>query len=248
MNIFYRLSAKWLFAFLFIAISLNCYGQIFKGEVFVGGNLSQMEGDMVSGYKKMGFCGGLGIQFPFHFKSTSETKPWAVSMEIFFSQRGARQRNLNYNPADTINSVITNYKFKYLLKTNYVCLPFMLHYTDKEAYTIGMGLSYNRLISYKETEFDEWQTYDSVSRFKPYDIMYVLDLRCRIWQQLKAGFRFEYSITPIRKRAFPEATYHKYVTRKQYNNTLSLYLVYVFNEKRTDTEKKKEKKERIYYY
>jgi len=248
MSIFNKFLIKLLFTFMLIAISQNGYGQLFKGEVLIGGSLSQMEGDMVSGYRKMGFCGGLGIQFPFRFNPANETKPWAISMQIFFAQRGARQRNYNYSPNDTIYGFATQYKFKYLMKSNYVCLPFMLHYTDREAYTIGLGLSYNRLVSSDEIEFDQRQTYDSVERFKPYDIMFVADLRCRIWQQLKAGFRFEYSITPIRIRTFQQSVYYEHLTRKQYNNTLSLYLVYVFNEKRTNTEKQEKRKEKIYYY
>lgn len=235
----------WIFSLLFL--SQNGYGQLFKGEVLLGGNLSQVDGDMVVGYRKAGFCGGLGLQFPFHFRSASTTKPWAVSMEIFFSQRGARQRNYNYNPIDTIG-LTTQYKFKYLLKTSYVCLPFMLHYTDKERYTIGMGLSYNRLVSVDEIEFDVRQTYDTVARLSSDDLMFVLDLRCRIWQQLKAGFRFEYSVKSMRTRTFQQSVYYDAATRNQYNNTLSLYVVYVFNEKRTDFDNKKERKEKIYYY
>jgi hypothetical protein len=249
MTIFNRLSAKLLFAILLIISSLNSYGQLFKGEVLLGGNLSQVEGDMVNGYRKMGFFGGLGIQFPFHFNPKSETKPWAASMEILFTQRGARQKNRNYNLADTINnSIYTHYKFKYLLKTNYVCLNFMLHYTDKERYTIGTGLAYNRLVNYNEIEFDVLQTYDSVARFKSSDLMYVLDLRCRVWQQLKAGFRFEYSILPIRTRHFQASVYYREQTRLQYNNSLSLYLIYVFNEKKSNVDKENYKKDKTYYY
>jgi len=231
---------------MLIVVSQNGYGQLFKGEVLVGGNLSQLDGDMVAGYKKIGFCGGLGLQYPFSFHSDAQTKRWAVSMELFFAQRGARQRNPYYNSNDTIND-FTNYRFKYLLKTNYVCLPFMLHYTDKEKYTVGMGLSYNRMFSVDEIEFGVRQTYDSIDYLKPYDLMYVLDLRCKIWKQLKLGFRFEYSLISLRTRIFPQTTFHYKETRNQYNNTLSLYLVYVFNEKQADTEKQK-KKEKIYYY
>ena len=248
MNIFNRISVRLLFVFVFAAAWQSGYGQLFKGELLAGGNLSQVEGDMVKGYKKLGFCGGVGLQFPFHFSSASATKPWAVSMEIFFAQRGARERNPNYNPKDTMFKYVTQYKFKYLLKTNYVCMPFMLHYTDKERYTIGMGLSYNRMFNASEVEFDVPQTYDSVDFLKPYDFMYVLDLRCRLWQQLKLGFRFEYSLLSLRTRTFSKAVYHEERTNKQYNNTLSLYLVYVFNEKKTNSAEKEKKKEKRYYY
>ena len=248
MNTFMRISIQMLFCFMLLAILPKSYGQLFKGEVIIGGNLSQMEGDRVHGYRKIGFCGGLGIQFPFRFNPENPQKPWSVSMEILFNQRGAKQKNYNYNPADTSIEPATKYKFKYLLKNNYVCLPFMLHYTDKEIYSIGMGLSYNRLVSSKEIEFDVEQTYDSVPTFKPYDLTFVVDARCRVWQQLKVGFRFEYSITPIRTRAFSSSTFYYEEVRKQYNNSLSLYLVYVFNEKRKNVDKDKEPRKKVYYY
>ena len=248
MNIFNRFLAG-CFIFIFATISTNSYGQLFKGEILLGANLSQVEGDMVNGYRKVGFCGGMGIQLPFHFNPKSETKPWAASMEILFTQRGARQKNANYKPTDITNdSIYTRYKFKYLLQNNYVCLNFMLHYTDKEKYTIGTGLAYNRLVYYKEIEFGTLQTYDSVARFKPSDLMFLFDLRLRVWQQLKAGFRFEYSLIPIRTRHFRQSANYLEQTRKQYNNTLSLYLVYVFNEKRTNVDKEKYKKDKTYYY
>jgi hypothetical protein len=92
------------------------------------------------------------------------------------------------------------------------------------------------------------QTYDSVDFLKPYDFMYVLDLRCRLWQQLKLGFRFEYSLLSLRTRTFPGAILHEKEIHKQYNNTLSLYLVYVFNEKKTNSVDREKKKEKRYYY
>ena len=234
---------------MFIAVSFNGYGQLFKGEVLIGGNLNQVDGDRVVGYKKAGYCGGLGLVFPFRFSPKYETKSWSASMQILLCQRGARQQNYNFNIKDTNFQYATQYKFKYRLQLNYVCLPFMLHYTDKERYSIGMGLSYNRLFSSKEIEFDILQTYDSVAHFNSSDFMFVCDLRCRIWQKLKAGFRFEYSITPIRSRFFHPSEYNpKAETRKQYNNSLSLYLVYVFNEKKSDLEAEKYKKKNIYYY
>ena len=248
MKVFHKVSIKFLHVFVFVAVSFNGYGQLFKGEVLIGGNLNQVDGDRVVGYKKAGFCGGLGLVFPFRFSPKYETKSWSASMEIFFSQRGARETNPNYNAKDTINSA-SRYEFKYRLQLNYVCLPFMLHYTDKERYSVGLGLSYNRLVSSKEIEFDIPQTYDTVAHFNSSDFMFVCDLRCRIWQQLKVGFRFEYSITPIRSRFFYASGYNKPdETRRQYNNTLSLYLVYVFNEKKSDLEAEKYKKKNIYYY
>ena len=80
------------------------------------------------------------------------------------------------------------------------------------------------------------------------DICAIVDVRCRIWQQLKIGFRFEYSINSMRTRHFRETTYYHEQTRQQRNNTLSLYLVYMINEKKTDKIKSLKATDRTYYY
>jgi len=246
---FNKLTIWILFSFMLLITTQSSYAQLFKGEIILGGNLSQMEGDRVAGYKKFGFRGGLGVMLPFHFKQNSETKPFAVSMEILFNQKGARQKNRNYDPNDTVFSESTNHKFDYLLNFNYVSVPVLFHFTDRELYTLSGGFAYNRLVTSKEVEKDVVQTYDTVSHFNASDFTVVLDFRCRIWQQLKAGIRFEYSLVPIRTRMYYTDIFHtKSETRKQYNNTLSLYIVYIFNEKRVDIDKEKKKANQIYYY
>ena len=239
---------KSLLLFVFWGAAQNSYGQVFKGEVILGGNLTQVEGDRVNGYKQPGFRGGLGVMLPFRFKQTAETKQFAVSMEILFCQRGARQKNPNHSPKDTIYPELTNHKFDYRLRLNYVSLPFQFHFTDRDLYTFGVGFAYNHLVTSKEIEKDILQTYDSVPHFKPSDFTVVGDFRFRIWQQLKAGIRFEYSMFSIRTRHFPATIYKLAETKNQYNNSLSLYFIYMFNEKRTDIDKEKRKIKQTYYY
>jgi hypothetical protein len=66
------------------------------------------------------------------------------------------------------------------------------------------------------------------------------DLQIRVWKQLKFGIRFSYSIVPIRERTYYDVIYHlkEPWNRKQYNNMLTFRLVYVFNEKVPEKEKK----------
>ena len=175
---------------LLIAVVISVDAQVFKGEIIGGFNLTQVDGDQQIGYNRFGAHVGAGVMLPFHFKKGSESNPWAVSLEILLNQRGARKKNYQYNHTDTNIAHLSKYKFKYSLRLNYISVPLMFHYTDKERFTVGVGLSYSRMFSSTELEKDIAQTYDTVQRLNPNDFSALLDVRFRIWQQLKAGFRF----------------------------------------------------------
>jgi hypothetical protein len=224
-------------------------GQIFRGELIGGINFTQVEGDRVNGYKKVGLHAGMGVLWAFDFRKNSDIKPWGLSMEILYNQRGARQKNPNKNSDDTSFLSISKVDYIYKLTADYVSIPIMFSYTYKNRYGLGVGFSYNHLVRMKEIEYDKLQTYDTVGRIGKVDFNILVDVRVRLWQQLKLGFRFEYSIVPIRTRDYGKNVYFNAEIRKQYNNSLCLYLVYLFNEKRDNTKlERKRPEDKTYYY
>ena len=231
----------------FILFGCLCQAQVFKGQIIGGMNISQLDGDYQVGYQKVGAHAGIGVMFPFNFIKGRENKPWAFSMEILYNQRGVREPNYNYKAGDSTTPGV-QVKMDYFLNMHYVSLPFMLHYTEKEIITFGLGFSYSRLFSVSEIEYDIPQTYDTVKRLSPNDFSVLADVRVRIWQQLKFGIRFEYSMFSLRTREFQKNTFHEAGTRKQYNNTLTFYLVFMLNEKKSDYKSKKEDLSKRYYY
>ncbi len=236
-----------LFFCLFFMTLILADAQVFKGQIIGGVNLSQVDGDQQVGYRQVGAHAGIGVMFPFSFKKGQEYKPWSFSMEILLNQKGARKKNYYYSAQDTVSN-LSKGKFEYLLRLNYVSIPILLHYTDRERWSFGIGFAYNRMFSSKEQEYDVQQTYDTVKQLSPNDFTVMADIRIRIWQQLKFGFRFEYSMVPLRTRSYPRTIYTPAETRKQYNNSLTFYLVYMLNEKRTEQVKKKKEIEKPYYY
>jgi hypothetical protein len=62
-------------------------GQIIKGTVIAGGNLTQVEGDETKGWRQFGFNGGLGAIIPF-----GKDQKWGFNIEALFSQKGSYQR------------------------------------------------------------------------------------------------------------------------------------------------------------
>jgi len=270
-----------LLAFL-VASPALLHAQIIKGEVFAGGILSQVDGDECYGFKKLGVHAGAGALVPI-------TSWMDFGLEALFSQKGAYKR-------DSITYGST-FPYAYNLKLNYVEIPLMLYLTDKDVVSVGVGVSYGRIVGIKELINHQPATYDgqeiglgdgllhwrdtqhedqlpdisqitdinelssivhatyndtigiaevvaNSNNYQAHDFNICADLRFRIWQGLHAELRYQYSLRPIRTRMFYEdaGLTRPNQIRQQYNNTVTLRVVYVFNERRSKANKEAMKK------
>ena len=71
--------------------------------------------------------------------------------------------------------------------------------------------------------------------YRPDDWNICADLRFRIWEGLHLEARYQYSLRPLRYRMYysdPNQTIPNQI-RKQYNNAITVRLVYIFNEHRS---------------
>ena len=225
-----KISNYLLLLMLLFALCPALMAQRFKGAVMGGMNISQVDGDEVYGYHRVGGHIGLAAILPI--------KKWDVTLETVFNQKGSFQKAY-YSTYDSA----TNYTYTgaYDLRLNYVEVPVLAHYTDKERYTVGLGFSYGRLVNFSEIEHGgNVPPYSDTVKFSKNDYNILADLQIRVWKQLKFGIRFSYSIVPIRERTYYDVIYHlkEPWNRKQYNNMLTFRLVYVFNEKVPEKEKK----------
>ena len=113
------------------------HAQIVKGEVFAGGILSQVDGDECYGFKKIGVHAGAGALVPL-------TSWMDIGLEVLYSQKGAFKRDsIVYN---------STYPHAYNLSLNYVEIPLMLYFTDKDVASLGVGVSFGRLVGLKELD------------------------------------------------------------------------------------------------
>lgn len=212
-----------LFLFLLV-ISVSVHAQRFLGAVSAGINLSQVDGDEVYGFKKIGFNGGPSIIIPF-----GKDGKWSVTMEILYSMMGSYQKT---NIPDTVvpdSSKPASY-FGYKLNLNYIQVPLLVHFTDKKIIGLGAGFAYGQLVGVSEWE-DGVKT--STSLQGPYtlaDFQILADVKLRIWKRLWANLRYSYSLVPIRTRDFTNYTETQVWTRKQHNNVITFRLTYVFND------------------
>lgn len=216
-------------AFICVANN-NAMAQFFKGFVSAGGNVAQIDGDEVYGFKKVGFTAGIGAMIPFNADKPNEGL--AASLEINYATRGAKE--VKY--ADP---------FKYEAKLDYIDIPLMLHWIDKTGgITLGAGFQYGRLVRSSEN----WVLPDTAilgmerplitnAKFLKNDWAVVADLRFTLWQRFKLDVRYQYSLVPIRKdfefsNSYNVESYNEYKTWKRnfYNTCISVKLIYVINE------------------
>ncbi|MCK9162918.1 MAG: outer membrane beta-barrel protein [Bacteroidales bacterium] len=216
------------FALILFLLSSPLKAQIFKGMVIGGVNLSQMNGDQVFGYNKVGLNTGIGVMAPLN-----NTRNFLISMEVLYNELGAKESG---DP------------FKYNTKIQYVSIPLLFLYEDKfGGWTFGTGLQYSRLIDVKEDwglpntpiKYMDSPVMSTVKDFNRDDFSFLFDIRFRIWERLKLNFRYQYSILSIRKdvtysNSFPsDSPDYKSWQRDFYHNVLTLRLIYVINERST---------------
>jgi hypothetical protein len=224
---------------LFLVLSEHSFSQRILGAVSAGVNLSQVDGDEVYGYKKVGFNGGPSVIIPF-----GKDKKWSITMELLFSQLGSRQRSV-YSSIDTTRDS-TRFYDGYRLSLNYVQIPVLVHFTDKRIIAGGIGFLYGQLVG--ATEYEDYNDNRGFVRTPtnfqgPYtksDFQVLADVRVRIFKGSWFNARYSYSILPIRKREFVNPFFGNTWFRKQYNNVITLRLVYIFNDILPDKHKKKE--------
>ena len=277
-----------LFLALLIAAPALLHAQIIKGELILGGNISQVDGDECYRFRKPGIHAGAGALIPL-------TNWMDVGLEVLFNQKGAYK-------GDSINQHLGLYSGTYKLNLNYAEIPVMIYLTDKDRYSLGVGVSYGRIVGLQEyvngqstgIRLDDGQIHwreetaglpdisqasdikeltkmlyeagypqdaaieDLVPQviansdsYRPHDFNICANMRVRIWEGFHAELRYEYSLVPIRTRLFYKDANETILKtddsrvqplQRQYNNTITLRMVYLFNEHRSKANKEASKK------
>lgn len=187
---------------LFIFTTLHTFGQgRFKAALLGGFNVSQVDGDNLYGYHKLGANAGVKAFAMFNEK-------FSLSFELLFAQKGSRSR--------------TSQGLGYKLTLNYAEIPVLFHYHDREKIIFGAGLSYSRFINYKRIE-QGINTTDSAPPVYKRDIMAVAGITYFFSKRLGLNGRYAYSIIPITHDAGS-----KFPGQGVYNNLISFRLMYMF--------------------
>ncbi len=179
------------------------FAQPFGGGIFAGGNFSQIQGDIFSGYNLPGFYGG-------GFVNLELQENLKVQFEISYIRKGAGN---NFDETNT-----TYYK----VKLDYIDVPILLEYNVYKKFWVHAGLAYGLL--FKQTEdLDGAGDLTPIPLFHNYDFSGLAGFDYYFFKKFAITSRFGYSILPIREHPGNQ-TY--FLNRGQYNNCVSLSLRY----------------------
>ncbi len=200
---------------LFLGLARRADAQRFLGGVSLGMNLTQVDGDDLYGFHKVGLNVGPMVAMPF-----GRNRNWSVSMELLYSQKGS------YHSGSTDST-------RYRLVQNYAEVPVLVYITDKKAISGGLGFAYGQLVGYSETKNNFYDSiYHYTSGLSNNEFSVIADIRVRLWSKLWGNIRYQYSLRSNRSVEVTDpGSYPRYVdAREQYNNVISIRLVWVFNQ------------------
>ena len=211
-------------ALLIILACPKANAQRIKGALIAGVNATQVDGDEVFGYHKFGLNVGAAAIVPI-------TGNWAISLENIYTEKGAHQRPRFIDSLDG----------SYDLKINYLDVPVLIQYTDKEIVTFGMGASWGGMVKIWEQRngYEMPATTLTSGIYRRSDVNILLDVRFRMVSRLHFNVRYAYSIRPIATREVVDSKTGYPNIRDQYNGMFTFRLYYIFNEVLGEKPKKK---------
>jgi hypothetical protein len=184
--------------------------KLFVGYVAGGINASQIAGDLIAGYDKVG--GNLGVGAFIMY-----TQKFSNSIEIAYSMRGAQSTFVNRNPERFINYTM-----------DYVQIPLMFNYHDGKVGIFQGGLTLGRLIRSKyiyhlnEVEVDA----------TPWDLAFTGGLTFLIKENFGINMNATLSLTNNVKSPFVSPGNPLLVSRARnqgwYHNVIGLRMYYIF--------------------
>ncbi|MFT7588966.1 MAG: hypothetical protein ACI959_001180 [Limisphaerales bacterium] len=168
---------------LFIFLQNIVFGQQRDDSRFLfapvlGFNVSQIDGDMLAGFYKLGIHAGGMV-----YVKLTDDGPISLSMEMLFNQKGSSTR-----PGRVPKS-------KILL--NYVDIPVQINYHDKDRMIFGLGANYARMINAK-TNLGITDDFDSR------EVGYLVTITFMAKEHLGIGLRYSGSISSFGTAANPD--------------------------------------------
>tara|TARA_B100001758_G_C18226807_1_gene513199 strand:+ start:250 stop:870 length:621 start_codon:yes stop_codon:yes gene_type:complete len=198
------------FCSIFLIFSVQA--QNFGGGLILGINTSQVGGDNLGGFDKVGFLVGA-------FTNTSITELLSVQIEMTYIEKGSR--NPNMNDLDHPNYLIED------ISSFYFEIPLVLQYHKNKNLRIEGGLLSAYLIDgYYNDLNGKIPTYN-MNPFIKYDFGFLLGIDYIFSNKLSLNTRISNSIVPIGTEDYNITAYNSN-TKGKYNSALSFVLHYNF--------------------
>lgn len=206
-----RLRSIIVLMFLFLMINNIARGQSFKAAVLAGINSSQVSGDELSGFNKVGlFIGGSAI-LPVSEKSL-------VEMELLFIQKGSK--------TPTPKDGAANYFYK--MSLNYLEVPLIYTFRAVKYVSVHAGPTFGVLVGSKEE--DNAGELTGQIPFQKTELGIDGGLSVYFSEHLSLTMRLSTSLLPVRKTGANSPLFES----GQYNSGLAFFLQYTFGSKKSE--------------
>lgn len=160
-----------LFILMLFIAAPDLTAQTFQASVLAGTNFSQIDGDDLDGFHKVGLNGGIRVVAKFNER-------WRVGPEILYSQSGAFLPNSSFNMGP-----FSRFKF------NTLEVPLMVYYKDWRI-VAESGFSFQRIFSY---EIDNFEGEDVTDQFILKENMFAFNAGVTFYATENFGINFRWS-------------------------------------------------------
>jgi len=194
-----------------ITLSSSVSAQRFNSGLMVGGVTSQVDGDTYDGYHKWGYLGGAYVSLQISPHSSFQ-------MEMEYIQKGSRRNDTNVNGGDT-----------YLLRLHYIEVPVLYQFTFKKRFYFEAGPAAD--ISIGSLELKNGSAPPETVPLRAVCFTGIFGFGAYITKNLHINLRSNYSLNSLRSKNNYGGYRRIFFETGQYNNVLSLALLWDFKAK-----------------
>src|ERR1035437_4852462 len=199
------------FLLLLVMPSSSLQAQRFNAGLMLGGVTSQVDGDTYDGYHKWGYLGGGYV--------TLQISPHSsFQMELEYIQKGSRRNDTSVSGGDT-----------YLLRLHYIEIPVLYQYTFKKRFYFLAGPVAD--VSIGSLELKNEAIPPETVPLRPVTFSGIFGFRAYLTNHLRINVRSNYSLNSIRSINTASDYRRMLFEIGQYNNVLSLSLLWDFKPK-----------------
>ena len=204
---FYRILAVVLFCGI---LTTNSHAQSFGGGIIAGASTSQVAGDMLGGFNKIGLLAGA-------YTNLKIKENLKLQLEIIYIEKGSR--NPNMHELNHPN------KGRIEITLSYIEMPLTINLQQKENLGVELGIipAFNMSSSWNSAIEKNISIPKETPQYKKYDLGVCAGINYHITDNILLNTRISNSIIPVRPHD-SGATYE--LNKGQYNTVLSFAIHY----------------------